>query len=59
MNHIAIFVIHSFLILVGNVYSDKYEEEIKFVVTDQRGVSSFLWTNESLVDRGCDKNGNL
>lgn len=46
------------ILLVGRARSDKYDENIDFVVYQQD--SAFLWTNESLVAaRRCDKNGNL
>lgn len=48
-------------LLVGQANSDKYDDNIDFVVhKDRLDDSPFLWTNESLVlDRRCDKNGNL
>lgn len=48
------------ILLVGRARSDKYDENIDFVVYNDQQDSAFLWTNESLVAaRRCDKNGNL
>lgn len=44
-------------ISIGDIYEDKVEF---FVFNSNLKFSSFLWSsNESLVEKGCDKSGNL